>query len=312
MLVFDDVLADPVAYRAAVLARPFADVSWGDVFHGIQLADDETFPAWIAGAVPAADADALVFSSEPAGQLEPNYVHTDRDMGEWTAILYLNPQPAPGDGTMFWRNTATGALGSDARDTAALLDEQRAWRDHRAVGTGGDDRREVWTRGGLPGGSVSFARASGELRHSATTRGSSRWSGWGFGAERAARRGLTHGHCHRHLIGLGVVGGRQLGSASMNQPTPRRRRRSSSRAGAKRPSGYMQQGLGQLGAALCAVHQQRHGRDRHPRAVDHTGARCALRVAGSAERDAAAAEYGETRTRIAVAQPRPSDGRRRL
>lgn len=130
MLVYDDVLADPDAYRAAVLARPFADVVVGpDVFHGIQLMEDETFPAWIVGQRPKLTPTLSFVRQSPIGQREPNYVHTDRGMGEWTAILYLNPRPATGDGTVFWRHRASGALGSDATDGTALLEERQAWRD---------------------------------------------------------------------------------------------------------------------------------------------------------------------------------------
>jgi hypothetical protein len=130
MFVCDDVLPDPLAYRAAVLARPFGTVSFTDVcFHGIQVAEDPTVPAWITSQFPSLTPTLSVFRQSPAGQVEPNYVHTDRDMGDWTAIVYLNPEPAPGDGTTFWRHKATGALGSVTRDTVTLLDERRAWRD---------------------------------------------------------------------------------------------------------------------------------------------------------------------------------------
>jgi len=132
MLVCDDVLADPLGYRAAVLAKPFNDVVFGPhIFHGIQIADDETFPAWIVERCPQLTPTLSFFRQSPAGQREPNYVHTDRDMGEWTAILYLNPRPAAGDGTMFWRHRDTGALGSEVSDDTALLEEQQAWRDLR-------------------------------------------------------------------------------------------------------------------------------------------------------------------------------------
>ena len=131
MFVFDGVLADPVAYREAVLARPFGSVSFGAgvVFHGIQVAEDPTFPAWITSEFPQLTPTLSFFRHSPGGQLEPNYVHTDREMGDWTAILYLNPKPAEGDGTTFWRHVTTGALGSVTNDTEALLEEQRAWRD---------------------------------------------------------------------------------------------------------------------------------------------------------------------------------------
>ena len=36
-------------------------------------------------------------------------------MGEWTAILYLNPTPMAGDGTDFWRWRQTGDVMGSAR-----------------------------------------------------------------------------------------------------------------------------------------------------------------------------------------------------
>jgi hypothetical protein len=130
MFVFDDVLADPVTYRAMVLARPFTSVSFGDLsFHGIQLAHDQTFPSWIRSRFPALLPTLSFFRQSPFGQIEPNYVHTDRDMGDWTALLYLTPEPEADDGTTFWRHKPTGALASVARDLTERLGEQRAWRD---------------------------------------------------------------------------------------------------------------------------------------------------------------------------------------
>jgi len=131
MFVMDDVLADPVAYRREILARPFRDVSLGPdlCFRGIQLAEDDIFSRWIRQQFPTLTPTLSFFRQSPLGQCEPNYVHTDRDMGDWTAILYLNPRPAPGDGTTFWRHRTTGAIGSDASDQKALLEEQRAWKD---------------------------------------------------------------------------------------------------------------------------------------------------------------------------------------
>jgi hypothetical protein len=131
MLVYDDVIPDLEAYRAAVIARPFEDVTLGvDLcFRGIQIDEEHTFPSWIRWHFPHLTPTLSFFRQSPAGQVEPNYVHTDRDMGDWTALLYLNPAPAAGDGTTFWRHRITGALGSDAADDQALLDERQAWRD---------------------------------------------------------------------------------------------------------------------------------------------------------------------------------------
>lgn len=132
MYVFDDVLTDPAAYRAAVLRRPFQTVTFGPdlAFHGIQLAeDDPAFVRWIGKEFPDLVPTLSFFRQSPAGQIEPNFVHTDRDMGDWTALLYLNPDPAAGDGTTFWRHLPTGAIASESNDLEARLAEQAAWHD---------------------------------------------------------------------------------------------------------------------------------------------------------------------------------------
>lgn len=132
MVVFDDVLDDPRGYRDTVLAGPFDDVSFGpDVtFRGIQPATDDTlFAQWIARTFPGLTPMVSFFRQSPVGQHEPNFIHTDRDMGDWTGLLYLNPRPAAGDGTTFWRHRGTGAIESAAADGDALVAEQHAWRD---------------------------------------------------------------------------------------------------------------------------------------------------------------------------------------
>ncbi|HEX7766603.1 MAG TPA: DUF6445 family protein, partial [Nitrospira sp.] len=59
----------------------------------------------------------------------PNYIHTDQDMGAWTGILYLNPDPAHGDGTTFWERKATKERTSTASTMDECLPEWLAWRD---------------------------------------------------------------------------------------------------------------------------------------------------------------------------------------
>ena len=128
--VFDDVLPDPLAYRSAALARQFQTVDVGAVFHGIAVCgDDPTLPAWMADRFGLPSLLSF-FRQSPEGQQEPNYIHTDCDMGEWTAILYLTPNPAPGDGTTFWRHIPSGRIATETGATSeANLKEVLAWRD---------------------------------------------------------------------------------------------------------------------------------------------------------------------------------------
>lgn len=129
--IYDGVVPELEAYRAAALALPFGDIQAapGVVFHGMAPATDWALPAWLAQQVPGLVPTMSLYRQSPAGQVEPNYIHTDRDMGDWTAILYLTPNPPAEDGTTFWRRRATGALWSEAATEAELLAEWQAWRD---------------------------------------------------------------------------------------------------------------------------------------------------------------------------------------
>ena len=132
LTVVDDVLPDVDAYRAAALAQPFRSVepTPGAVFHGIAPAVDEALPRWIAARYPSLTPTLNFIRRSPAGQVEPNFIHTDETMGDWTALYYLTADPAPGDGTTFWRWRETGAIQSTAAPgSAAMRAEHVAWRD---------------------------------------------------------------------------------------------------------------------------------------------------------------------------------------
>jgi hypothetical protein len=131
ILVFDDVLVDPHAYRAAALARAFTSVDVGAVFHGIAMAgDDPTLADIIVAQFPALRPTLTFFRQSPEGQVEPNFIHDDCDMGAWTAILYLTIDPPEGDGTAFWRHTATGSVATTFGETTEeKIPEVLAWRD---------------------------------------------------------------------------------------------------------------------------------------------------------------------------------------
>ena len=113
--VHDDVLTDPLAYRAAAVAQPVQSMTFGaTTFHGLALAPDPTFLTWFAATYPAYAPTLTFLRTSPAGQIEPNDIHTDVDMGDVTALLYLTLDPPPGDGTTFWQHRASGATDGDA------------------------------------------------------------------------------------------------------------------------------------------------------------------------------------------------------
>jgi len=137
--VYDDVLVDFPTYRAWVLEQPFGDVTVGPVtFHGLaaigrtELADAVT--RFLPGLRPT-----LTFARQsPEGQAEPNYIHTDVDMGQWTGIYYLNDPAVEGDGTRFWRLRETGATMTQAQSSQESYAEAGAWLE--------PERWECWRR----------------------------------------------------------------------------------------------------------------------------------------------------------------------
>ena len=110
--VYDDVLPDPMEYRRRALARPFGDVTLGpDTFRGIATPPDNRLTDRFAALRPALSPVMSFLRKSPEGQPEPNFIHSDADMGTATGIYYMNPDPAQGDGTAFWRLSRSGAIG---------------------------------------------------------------------------------------------------------------------------------------------------------------------------------------------------------
>ena len=128
--VVDGLLPDPHAYRADVLRLPFQTVRDGDTsFHGIASLDVATDPvaARIRDRYPTARPHLSFVRRSPEGQREPNFIHADDGRGEWTGILYLNPSPALGDGTDFWRFRETGEVTDRWRDRSTDVSAWERW-----------------------------------------------------------------------------------------------------------------------------------------------------------------------------------------
>lgn len=127
MIVIDNVLKNPQEYRAQALAKTFHSVSLGTAtFHGIAPAGP-VLPEMIERRFPRLASSTSFFRKSPQGQIEPNFVHTDEDMGTWTGIFYLNENPPEGDGTNFWRHRKTGAIKSTREWTGAEDWAKDAW-----------------------------------------------------------------------------------------------------------------------------------------------------------------------------------------
>ncbi len=109
--VFDDFLPGAEAYRARALALDYATFSFPDAtFHGIAIPPAPEVPAALKARFPALTPTLTFLRRSPLGQKEPHFIHTDVDMGEWSALLHLTAAPLAGDGTAFWRHLATGEI----------------------------------------------------------------------------------------------------------------------------------------------------------------------------------------------------------
>lgn len=129
ILVLDGLIAEPDTYRAGALALPFGDVPAGDqVFHGMALITASPL-SFMLQSYLGLTTTFEAFRLSPEGQQEPNFIHADWGMGDWSGVLFLNPAPPAGDGTTFHRNRATGAIASSAETDAEKLAEQPMWAD---------------------------------------------------------------------------------------------------------------------------------------------------------------------------------------
>lgn len=123
---FDDVIPDPAAYRAFALSLPYESFPVGtDLFHGIAPTTDPRLRDAIVRLFDNADPGLTFFRRSPLGQPDPHYIHTDSEMGDWTAVLFLNDPPHPEDGLLFWERLTTGHRSGDW----SLHEEQVACAD---------------------------------------------------------------------------------------------------------------------------------------------------------------------------------------
>lgn len=107
--VYDDVLPDPEGYRALALAHVFQTFTVGEVqWNGFAECEPSGLTDWLHDMRPDLTATLSLLRQSPEGQAEPHYIHTDRSMGDWTAILYLTPSPQAGTGPIFGDTAGQG------------------------------------------------------------------------------------------------------------------------------------------------------------------------------------------------------------
>jgi hypothetical protein len=106
LIVLDNVLIDPSGYVRDALSYGFEEVFDSDkVFKGIQPRSDDEFQHFIENYLSFKYETVYNFIRQsPEKQDEPNFVHTDENMGDLLALLYLNESHPDTDGTIIYDN----------------------------------------------------------------------------------------------------------------------------------------------------------------------------------------------------------------
>jgi hypothetical protein len=106
----DDVLSNPDEYRKQALSGEFHSVSFGES-HSTAYKHPPTSEFAISSKkkFPEFNPVLTFLRKSPLGQVEPNFIHNDAEMGDVTAILYLNPEPPKEDGTSFWKQSGNSS-----------------------------------------------------------------------------------------------------------------------------------------------------------------------------------------------------------
>lgn len=107
--ILDNVIADPTSYRKKVLAGEFSQVvTEHGTFNNIQLLGQDD----VSQTMERLYRDYTVMYNfarrSPIGQVEPTFIHHDREMGDLLAILYLNTEFPDGAGTTVWEHIEEG------------------------------------------------------------------------------------------------------------------------------------------------------------------------------------------------------------
>lgn len=120
-MVFDKFLPDPAALRNSALQAGFG--TWrpnkGEVgssnYAGMCFWGDHATPMrQLTKAVGQPIYPGSMFFRSTNKDTEAAYVHSDREAGEYTAILYLSEHAAADSGTGFYRNRRTGKAYMDS------------------------------------------------------------------------------------------------------------------------------------------------------------------------------------------------------
>jgi hypothetical protein len=103
LLSLDNIIRDPKAYVEDIFKYDFQDIFDGErTFKNIQPRDDDEFSRTVSIMFPNHTVKWNFIRKSPLNQEEPNFIHSDEMMGDFTVILYLNETHPENDGTTIY------------------------------------------------------------------------------------------------------------------------------------------------------------------------------------------------------------------
>jgi hypothetical protein len=96
LILMDNILPNVDRYVDKIYQEEFYDFQDGDnTFRNIQIRPNtDLFCKFLSDLFPQFFVSLNIVRRSPYMQEEPNFVHTDEEMGDFTCILYLNKKPS--------------------------------------------------------------------------------------------------------------------------------------------------------------------------------------------------------------------------
>jgi len=104
ILIYDKIIEDVDAYVSDIHNGSFEDISDGvNTFKNIQIRDNaDEFSKLVLFLFGGYNIAFNFVRKSPLNQEEPNFIHSDKMMGDITCILYLNKEHPENDGTTIY------------------------------------------------------------------------------------------------------------------------------------------------------------------------------------------------------------------
>jgi len=106
LILMDGVLPNIDKYVDGIYKERFYEFNDGDnLFKNIQIRpSNDLFCKFLSNLFPQCYVSLNIVRRSPYMQEEPNFVHTDEEMGNFTCVLYLNKNAPDDDGTTIYDN----------------------------------------------------------------------------------------------------------------------------------------------------------------------------------------------------------------